>query len=309
MTLKFILSFLSLVLMLGGLVLLATAQERDVSKWTWQHSDDGWRRMVRIVGRAEFDEDYTDVQSLLDADGSFRVEEERGGETRRYEVRRGADGALLRTYKVNGEMRALDADARAWRAGMMLLAVRQGLDAQTRIARLLAKRGPDAVLAEIAQIEGDYPRRIYFDALLKNSNLNHALLQKALREAGRGIKSDYERAQLLHHYAGTYLRADDLVPVYFEVLDRIASDYERRRVMSAALGQAPLSHTARRRLLTSAAALSSDYEKATLLISAAPAYVGDASLRTAFEETVNTIGSDYERGRVRNAVAKRAGSN
>jgi hypothetical protein len=62
-------------------------------------------------------------------------------------------------------------------------------------------------------------------------------------------------------------------------------------------------------LLQSAAALSSDYEKATLLITAAPVYLNDDKLRAAYDETVNTIGSDHERGRVRNALARRPGLN
>ena len=143
MSLKFILSFLSLALMLGGLVLLAAAQEKESrSAWTWTHTDDGWRREVKVTGRAEFNEDYTDVQSLSEG-GTFRVEERRGGgESWRYEVRRGADGSLQRTYMVNGAAHAFDAAARAWLNGMMLLAVRQGgLDARTRVARLLARRG------------------------------------------------------------------------------------------------------------------------------------------------------------------------
>lgn len=309
MSLKFIWSCLTLVLLLGGLVLLATGQEKSRSAWTWQHSDDGWRREVKIEGRAAFNEEYTDVERL-DADSAVRVEERRDGEVRRYEVRRGADDTLSRTYTVNGEPRAIDAEARRWIAGMLLVAVRRGgLDASARVALLLRQRGPDGVLSEVSQIEGDYARRVYYDLLLKTANLSPAVLEKALRQVGREIASDYERAQLLQHVADTYLRADALVPVFFETLDRISSDYERRRVMTGFVGRAQLSQAARRRLLQSAAALSSDYEKATLLIAAAPAYLDDASLRAAYEEAINTIGSDHERGRVRNALAKRTTMN
>ncbi len=305
MTCKFILSCLSLALLLGGLVLLASAQDKSRSMWTWQHSDDGWRREVKVEGRADFTEDYTDVQSLA-ADSMVRVEERRDGHTRRYEMRRaGDDGTLRRTYTIDGAPRAVDADGQRWLAGMLLVAVRQGgLDAPTRVARLLSKHGPDGVLAEIAQIEGDYARRTYFDALLKTTNLNANVLQKAMRLAAGLIAGDYERAQLLQHVADTYLRADNLVPVYFDALDHIGSDYERRRVLTTALHNSALSQTARRRLLQSAAALTSDYEKVTLLIAAAPTYQHDRELRTAFDEAVSTIGSDHERGRVRNALAR-----
>ncbi|MFL6207306.1 MAG: hypothetical protein ACJ74W_00560 [Pyrinomonadaceae bacterium] len=309
MSLRFILSCLSLVFMLGGLVLLASGQEKSRSAWTWQHSDDGWRREVRVEGRAEFNEEYTDVERLGE-DSAVRVEERRGGEVRRYEVRRGMDAALRRTYTVNGAAHAIDADAQHWLAQMLLVAVRQGgLDAPTRVARLLRQRGPDGVLAEVSQIEGDYGRRIYFDELFKTANLSPAVLQKALRQAAREITSDYERAQMLNHVADTFVHTDTLVPVYFEALDRISSDYERRRVMTSIVARPLLIPAARRRLLQSAAALSSDYEKATLLITAAPVYLNDDKLRAAYDETVNTIGSDHERGRVRNALARRTSMN
>ncbi|HEX8073329.1 MAG TPA: hypothetical protein VF546_25685 [Pyrinomonadaceae bacterium] len=310
MKLKYVLSCLSCVLLLCG---FAAAQ--DKSAWTWQHTDTekdgGWRRVVKVEGRAEFNEDYTDVQSLS-PDGRFLVEEERGGVLRRYEVRPGADGALVRAYTLNGAAHAFDADARRWYEGLLLLAARQGgLDARTRVARLLRRRGVDGVLTEIRQLEGDYARRVYFDELLKTASLDHAGLKKALEAvAAGGIMSDYERAELLRHVAPAYVRADALVPVYFSTLDGIKSDYERRRVLTHVLRLPDLSAAARRRLLTSAAALTSDYEKATLLITAAAAagYLDDETLRLAFAAAVNTIGSDHERGRVLRATARRTGN-
>ena len=306
MSLKLLFSLLALALLMCGLVLSAAAQDESRSAWTWQRSDDGWRREVKVIGRAEFREDYTDVQSLTEG-SSLRVEERRSGQdTQRYEVRRGADGQLQRTYTVNGQPRAFDAEAQHWLAALLLVAVRQGgLDARTRVARLLRQRGPDGVLAEVAEIEGDYAKRIYYDELLKETSLSAGVRQKALRAAARDMRSDYERAQLLLHAADNFLRTDALVPTYFEAVDQIGSDYERRRVLTAVLHNATLSQTARRRLLQSAAAISSDYEKATLLITAAPAYTNDISLRAAFDVTVNTINSDHERGRVLKAVARR----
>lgn len=309
LTLRFLLSLVALVLMSGGLVLLAAAQERSSSSWKWQSTDDGWRREVSVKGRAEFNEDYTDVTSL-DAGSVVRVEEQHNGETRRYEVRRDGDGPLQRTYMLNGQPHALDADAQHWLGGLLLAAVRQGgLDASTRVARLLRRRGLDGVLSEIEQIEGDYAKRLYFDRLLQTASLSVDERQRTLRAAARDIRGDYERAQFLQHSAADFLRIEALVPVFFDAVDRLGSDYERRRVLTAVLRTPALSQTARRRLLTSAGALSSDYEKATLLISAAPAYLKDADLRAAFDVTVNTIGSDYERGRVRNVLAQRTTSN
>ena len=59
-----------------------------------------------------------------------------------------------------------------------------------------------------------------------------------------------------------------------------------------------------RLLLDSAAAMSSDYEKATLLMEVSNAYTGDQRLKSLFLKAVETIKSDYERGRVLSALLK-----
>ena len=59
-----------------------------------------------------------------------------------------------------------------------------------------------------------------------------------------------------------------------------------------------------RLLLDSAAELSSDYEKATFLIEVSNVYTGDTRLRSAFLKAVETIKSDYERGRVLSTLLK-----
>jgi hypothetical protein len=75
-------------------------------------------------------------------------------------------------------------------------------------------------------------------------------------------------------------------------------------VLSALLKRRGLGHEVMGRLLESAARISSDYEKATLLLEASGAYGGDARLRDRFLRTVETIKSDYERGRVLSAMLK-----
>ena len=51
--------------------------------------------------------------------------------------------------------------------------------------------------------------------------------------------------------------------------------------------------------------ITSDYERAQLLIHAAPNYVGKASLHAAYFEALDRLGSDYERHRVLSAILKK----
>ena len=59
-----------------------------------------------------------------------------------------------------------------------------------------------------------------------------------------------------------------------------------------------------RLLLESATEMSSDYEKATFLVEVSNAYTGDARLKSAFLKAVESIKSEYERGRVLSALLK-----
>jgi hypothetical protein len=286
----------------GGTV--RAQQSRERSAWTWNNTDDGLKMEVKIEGKVEFTDDYSDVQNISD-DGSLRVRDERPSLARRYVVTRGADGQLRRSYTVNGEARQLDTEARAWLRGMLLVAARQGgLDAQARVRRILQRSGTKGLIEEISHIEGDYARRIYFEELFKVEGLDVAALTSAMRGASKQISGDYERAQLLLHVADVYLNRGELLPVYFEAADLIGSDYEHRRVLSAALNKNKLGQPALLRMLKSSSVIKSDYEKATFLIEAAQLFSGETRLRQAFLEVVETINSDHERGRVLSSLAK-----
>ncbi|HVG29680.1 MAG TPA: hypothetical protein VM864_08285 [Pyrinomonadaceae bacterium] len=275
------------------------------NNWTWVHTDDGKKIEVKVEGQVEFNEDYSDV-SAVPADGALRIVDTRDpSAARRLVVTRDASGGVLRDYTFNGARRDYDAAAREWLRQTLLVAARQGgLDARNRVRRILARGGTRALVDEIAHIQGDYARRIYFDEFLKVDNLRDEDRRSALANASRTITSDYERAQLLLHTADVFLVKDSLVPTYFESLGRIGSDYEHRRVLSAAIKRAGLSRDALLAMAQSAAGISSDYEKATFLIEAAGRYQSDELLRAAFASAMRSIGSDYERGRVQTRLAR-----
>jgi hypothetical protein len=280
--------------------------KEERSTWLWTHKDDdGVLVEVRVEGEVVFTEDYTDIKSVAE-DGLFQAKDERHGVARKLRVVRGADGGPLRSYFVNGRARELDAEGRAWLAKFLLEAVRgSGLDAQARVLRILKTRGARAVLDEISLIESDYAKRIYLETLIKEGALSGSELESALRLAARQISSDYELAVFLIESTESYIGTDRMIPVFFEAIKKIGSDYEHHRVLSAVVEKKP-----GRRVLTpmleSAGSISSDYEKASFLIEAAPLYLADAGLRNAFLQTVNSISSDYERGRVLSVVASKA---
>ena len=281
-----------------------TPREQTRSTYKWESSDDGLRMRVEIRGKVEFTEDYTDIRDV--AEGGFvRIEEDRDGQSRRYEVRRDANGQVQRFYYLSGAARPLDENARQWLAKIVLEAVRQGgIDAEKRVQTILRKSGVSGVLEEITHVSGGYAKRIYFDALIKNGNLNAAQLQNVLREAARQISSDYEQAQLLIGVAALLSGKESAVPAFFEATGTIKSDYEHKRVLKALLKTGNQSREVLLQIAKSATSISSDYEKASVLKDVAAVYLDDSELRSVFFQTVATIKSDYEHRGVLSALLK-----
>lgn len=306
-------SLLFFIFAVSGLLVLSTkvnqtqaqtvkSQTQNTTRWEW--SDDGWRRRVEIRGKADFNEDYSDVNALSDG-GSLRLEEDHDGELRRLDVRRDENGQLQRKYFVNGEARVLDAAGKKWVAGLLLMAVRQGaIDTDKRVRTILRQRGIDGVLEEISSISGDYARRIYFKSLFRTETLSRTDLQKAVEAASLRLTSDYDKANLLKDSADLFLGHAALSSAFFKAISTIKSDYGHRQILSALLKQNNLSEPVLAQMLDSLAGIGSDYEKGNLLKDGADLFLSHPGLSSAFFKAISTINSDYEHRQILSALLK-----
>lgn len=184
-------------------------------------------------------------------------------------------------------------------------AVREGgLDARNRAQRILKQRGVPGLTEELTYVKGDYVRRIYFEELLQAPGVSSQDLKTTIRNASTSIGSDYERAQMLIQVGPVFLGNSNLVPDYFEATSRIKSIYEHARVLTGALKRTDLNKDALIAIAQSAAAIESDFEKASLLIKGAERYQGDLSSRMEWLHAVRTIGSDFEHHRALSGALK-----
>ena len=273
-------------------------------KWNWHHRDGSIDLSVTIRGKVEFADDYSDIRSISPG-GEIRVRDEQGGELRKFEAT--ADGgSITRSYSINGQSRPFDENARKWLAKILDQTVRAGgYDAKPRVQRILKQSGPRGVLAEIPQLKSDYVKRIYFDELFAQGQLDSDTARQALRLAGTQISSDYEKAQVLMKMSDSYLVNDEIRGIYIDGVNTINSDYERGRALSALLKKGDLSKGNVLFAIKSAANIKSDYERAQLLIKIANGFTLDQTAQTAYLDAVTSIGSDYEKGRVLSAFLKR----
>ncbi|HVF91236.1 MAG TPA: hypothetical protein VNH22_14310 [Blastocatellia bacterium] len=274
----------------------STIQEND--ELTWISTDNGVGIEVKMRGKVQFNEDYTDILSISDG-GWVRIKDDRKGPARRLEITPTSGGGFERSYRVNGESRPYDEDAGRWLATVLLDAVRQGgFDASNRVKKIFSQRGAAGVLEEISLLRSDYVKGLYFKGLFKATTLDSASVQRVLREVTREMSSDYEKAQVLMAIAGTYLNDDATRTAYLDAVGTVKSDYERGRVLSALLKNPDLNNKILTHTLKTAAAISSDYEKAQLLMKMGEGKMRDNGVRLAYLETAGSIDSSYERARV-----------
>src|SRR5215217_2745698 len=279
-------------------------REDTQSTMRWEHTDDGLKRRFETRGKPEFTDDYTDIKSVPEG-GWVIIEEHRDSQSLRYEVRRDAAGQITRTFYVNGALRPMDQTTKSWLAKFVLDVVRQGgLDADRRVQRILAQRGVPGVLSEIDQISGDYAKRIYYQELIKQANLDAPALRDVLRQVAREISSDYEQSQLLIGIAPMLTGKEAAIQPFFDAVSTIKSDYEHSRVLKAVLKESTPSRALLMLIAASTKTIGSDYEKAGVLKGVAAVYLDDPELRELFFQTIGSIGSDYERRGVLTALVK-----
>ena len=279
------------------------SDENDSVNVSW--SQDGHRRRIRTEGKIELNDDWTDIVRLSRG-AEMRFEEDKDGVSRRLDVEPGSDGRPVYTWKVDGKERPFDAEGHRWLQGMLLQLVRgTGYAADERVAAILRKQGPEGVLAEISQIPSDYVKGIYFKKLFAHRDLGGPVVERALRQAGQEVKSDYELANALIAAAQSQPLSDAAVTAYAEATRSIQSDYEQRRALAGLVKGRRLTPAGLAALLGAARQLDSDYECAELLAEVAGQdRLDDPAVWRAFAAAADTIQSDYERHKALSAAVR-----
>jgi hypothetical protein len=295
------------MVLLGGAALPARAETSRIidtseHEWTINQSENGREFNLRIKGKPEFTDDYSDLKSLP-AGGSVTIEEKTASITRKLEIIPGADGSLQRTYWLNGATHELDAEGKQWVSSTILDAVRQsGYDAERRVARLFERGGPAAVLEEVTLIKGDYAKSVYLRQLLKDRQVDATTARKVVQMAARDISSAYEKQQVLAGLSGKYLDDKETLAEFAAAIPTISSDYERGQVLAALVKDRKLTGEQLKIVVPAAAKMSSDYDKANALLGLLKSGGTEAIAQPAFFEAVDGIQSAYDRARVLSAV-------
>jgi beta-lactamase regulating signal transducer with metallopeptidase domain len=295
-------SVICAVLILGGIasqlshlpaVIAFTQDEADAttsSRWT----DDARDLRIKIRGEVSFSADEQSVASVSPG-GFFIVDEAKGWAHRRVEVRAGANGAAEEKYFIDGLQKPLDGVGSAWAAGNYLFALRElGLDSEARVTRILAGGGAEAVLLEVDRIHSDHVKSEYLGHLLEQAKLNSRELQR-VTDSIRKISSDNDKAEFLMAHQQELI-TDQTRGSYFSAVNSIQADNDRRRVLMHLLESNGHDPETARLIGLSARAMSSDNDKADVLLAIPAAASGDA--RCGLLSAARTIQSDNDKARV-----------
>ena len=265
--------------------------------WTATWSGDNCSLDLHAEGEIKFNAEATEIQSISSG-GLFEVNLRQDDTLKQVKVTPSA-GGLQYVYKVNGKQQPFEGEARTWFAQFLLALERStGFAADARVPALLAKGGPNAVLDEINNLQGDYVRGIYFRKLLEQPNLPSPVVQRVIKQAGEQINSDYEMARVLMTVGKQYDLPDEASRTAFlTAANKLNSDYEHSRVLIELLRRPNISKENVAMALNSAASIKSDYEKSRILLSLLDQKAFDQSQLDFYLKLVSSIHSDYEKSR------------
>ena len=225
-----------------------------------QWSSNGRRMDVKLRGRVTFTDDLTDVLKL-DEDGYLTVRDWSSLVPHTVEIK-SVNGSITHAYFVAGLSHPWDDEARRQLAtDLPLLVRRSGLGAEQRTKWILERKGVGGVLDEIDALEGDYVRRLYFQALVKNAPLDAAAVLPVLAKVNERLRSDYDRRETLRTIADRVKLDDRAAGAYVQAIGAMKSDYDRRQALSALFAMRPLPAGVADLALKSTADMRSDYDR------------------------------------------------
>ncbi|HEY6224294.1 MAG TPA: hypothetical protein VIW26_10935, partial [Gemmatimonadales bacterium] len=252
---------------------------------------------LRATAEFKLNGDFTDIAEIAD-DGTVTIEQSGSDVDRRVELR-AQGGTISRRWFVANAERPYDAAARAWfTATLTDLIRRTGYQAEERSRWILKTRGVDGMFEEIAAVDGDYTKRIYYQAIVADGKADPAVVTRVITQAGNELASSYDLAELLVLVGRLYPLTEPMRTSFVAASNHLESDYDRHRVLSVVLANRTLPDDVASAILASAGGITSDYDLAEVLVVLIQKHPITDGMREAFFKAVNHISSDYDRHRV-----------
>ena len=263
-------------------------------------SDDTTCVEVRMEGEVTFTDDDRDVASVTRG-GRFLASERKRGVERVIEIRPGERG-LERRYVVDGEP-GTDAEARAWLAQLLPGILRESaVNAKQRVARARREGGAAGVMTLISRTQSDGAKRAYFGELLEGG-VTPDTLRLLAQLAARTISSDGDKRNVLQAVLAESGTGVSLAEMGEAVAD-ISSDGDKAAVLVGMPARWRADDASRRAYFRAVNSISSDGDRRHVLTRVLEDSM-DAPTLVALLEAAGDISSDGDKSAVLSAVARR----
>lgn len=146
-------------------------------------------------------------------------------------------------------------------------------------------------------ISSDFEMRNLFSHFLKERNSREEEIARMLNFASE-INSDFELSSLLIQAVEEGVNSELLLDAYLKVSKSINSDFEMARAFKRYLDTNPKPEFVVKVLDIAADNIGSDHELATLLVQASTECQLNSGVERAIKESLKSVGSRYEKGRV-----------
>lgn len=231
----------------------------------WGRDGDGYR--IEMDGTELPQLTADDADFVLTGGGEVVLAEYVSDEEwRRLELRHGPAGEE-RLFFVEGAPAPYDAEAVAWLAATVPVMIDHlGVGASSRVPRLMAEGGLDAVLADVERRETDGARERYYEAALAQPGLESADLDRVLRHAAEHVASDAHLADLLEEAVEDHPRDPLILAAVLDAAPLVESDAHLADVLETCLEDGAVrGETLSRVLSVAAREIQSDAHLADLL--------------------------------------------
>jgi hypothetical protein len=324
------------VILIGlALFFVATAVRNGATGWdfggdsmNFRLDDGNYSLRVKADGEVDLEPDGSGVTSL-DRGGSFDISMRRDGVDRRV-LFTSPEGTIERQFFVEDDEQPWGPEADRFVAEIMPIVLREtAINADERVAWLIANRGDAGLLDEIALIQSDFAQRVYtveyahtaqiaaasFERLMtmtadnmsSDFDVRTTLIEvfdsqmptgtsfAALLEAGETISSDFDVRTVLEHVGASMPASPEAAASYLDLAATISSDFDMRLALQPLLTRADVDdEIVARTLAVAGNEISSDFDLRTVLTEAAHRVGASDTLARAYTSAARDISSDFD---------------
>lgn len=260
-------------------------------------------------GKVTYNDQFTDIATIANG-GWVEISDKGGPIEHKLRIVVADNGALVRTWTVDGQRQQYDDAAARWLAETLVT-----LDRYTqfsngaRISAIYKKSGVKGVLDETENTSGDYGKRQNLARLFKMAKLDEAQLGRVLDMVKSDVTSDYERSEILRSLVQEGVITPALQVKYIAAAGDISSSYERGRSLEALTNSGLLTTQSQIAVYRAAGKTSSDYDRSQILQNVMKKYGLSAETAPAFLDAAKSISSDYDLRVVLTAALKQLPEN